>query len=70
MTVSRDPVVILHIIWERDSNQPIHNLIKETKAGIWFALPTTRSMWEVHEILLLMSTPRYLAQVTVSNTWP
>ena len=34
MAVSRDPVVILHIIWERDCNQPIYNLIKKTKAGI------------------------------------
>ena len=34
MAVSRDTVVILHIIWERDCNQPIHNLIKEAKAGI------------------------------------
>ena len=34
MAVSGDPVVILHMIWERDCNQPIHNLIKEAKAGI------------------------------------
>ena len=34
MAVSRDPVVILHLIWERDCNQPIQNVIKGAKAGI------------------------------------
>ena len=29
MAVSGNPVVILHMIWERDCNQPIHNLILE-----------------------------------------
>ena len=38
MAVSGDPVVILHMIWERDCNQPIHNLIKEAKAGICSSL--------------------------------
>ena len=47
MTVSKDPVVILHIIWEMDCNQPIHNLIKETKAGICPSL-IQMSIWVGH----------------------